>query len=946
MSPRLLLVLALLASAPARAGRVVLSPEDWLALQPPEPPIPEVGPGPWIASRELRLTPVEGGVHVHGVWRIETRGHGYVDGVLAPATMHIDTATWNGAPAPIRDEGDHLRLTGEVTGPVVLVIDGLLPGDPTRGAVPIALLPAVRSHVIVDAGTLEAVITSDGTALRDHDGFWTTGSALDLSLVEPSGNAGDRGLLAVAEVGLGVTVGDAEVTGKAHVVWQIRQGSLDEVAFSVPGAGADLDVHGPEVSDWHRDGDRVVVSLRSTQTSQVVVDATWTRAVPAGDEVPLPLPTVVPEAAFRVESTLQLAKDAEIELVPELSGWMPTAAAALPMYGRGLVSGAATASFRAQGSPGGTLELLRFTPVEQPAVVVDSAGYTIATSDEGRVLIRCYLAVRNERAANLHIVPPPGIDLLGVQVSGSPAIPATDGHGGWLVPLRRSLETVDGLLSFPLEVIAIGDTADWDRSEERSIPLFAFDAPVALSRVTLYLPPGYEGKLDAGEDDVVDAFTEGETISYGLAVGDTAQAVADQKFQAAVADWMNNDFDSAQGKLDELRALGAENENVRRLQSNLDVVNEDLGAAEEGTIARRVKEQARVRGIDTENEQQDKLREAEDAYRSGDYDKASSAYNEAIELGKDLAKVEQTEAVEVDTRNASASSGYAMAQKKAEEKSKLKNPEKPSDNRGEATTKGNGGLFGRQSAYATSSSGAGAVADRDLADGTHALVVITDQEIVLLDPNAAPPLDLPEPPPLPDWRDGKPAWIDESTTMDDMIAAAQAEAAGGGSVGGEVGGVAGGVLGGEAYGASGSVSYGDGSGEAMGAVTESTGTYVTDGVTITNDYVQNVPAGRSYESTVETMAGRSRIGLPHVRVGGGNHKEPPVQSPPMMIDIGGDEDSDGPEDGQDAPPDVYAAAMTVVVPALGEAVLYQHLLLPPGQAYALTVRARDHEHKE
>jgi hypothetical protein len=40
-------------------------------------------------------------------------------------------------------------------------------------------------------------------------------------------------------------------------------------------------------------------------------------------------------------------------------------------------------------------------------------------------------------------------------------------------------------------------------------------------------------------------------------------------------------------------------------------------------------------------------------------------------------------------------------------------------------------------------------------------------------------------------------------------------------------------------------------------------------------------------------------------------------------------------------PEVHASALSVVVPAVGEAVRYQRLLLPAGAAYAVEISAKE-----
>lgn len=266
--------------------------------------------------------------------------------------------------------------------------------------------------------------------------------------------------------------------------------------------------------------------------------------------------------------------------------------------------------------------------------------------------------VRNDRASHLGIVPPPGVRIVGARVFGETARPARDGDG-WMIPLERSLETVDGLVSFPVEVVLIGegegDDARWSRRERRMLRLPVLDAPIAASRVTVYLPPDYDSRLHPGDGTVVDAFTEGEGITYGSGLAATDVAVADATFQSAVRAYLDNDFDTAQAKLDELAMRGASNENTRRLQGNLDVLEGKSGAAgrsnADAILARRVRDQARARATEDYRQQTELEREADELRLSGDYEAAEDKLEQAIAIGGELEKLEQRESVEQVARN-------------------------------------------------------------------------------------------------------------------------------------------------------------------------------------------------------------------------------------------------------------------------------------------------------
>lgn len=709
---RPVLLLALICAVPARAGTVVIDGELWRALQPPEEPKPVPGPGPRAVRRDVVLEPVADGVRVRVRWRVHADEPGWLDARLAGPAVRIERVTWRGGPVAVASQADGHHLTVWVDRDGEVELEAVVLGDPTRAPLPIELLAAAAGRVDVRGTTLDPRIEG---AVRGRDAFWTGEGTLALQLLDEAPVAA-RTTLAVAQVGMGLTVGDAELEGRARVQWQVRQGALERVSFRTVGLGADVRVTGSDISSWQRVGDRIEVELRQPEKHLVTLEVAWSDAVPAGDEARLVLPVILPDDAWRTETVVQLARDGEVEVVPELQGVEAAASSTLPSWAGGLVVGTPTASYRAKGAPSGSLSLLRFQPVEQPAAVVDIASYTVATNADGHLLGRAHFTIRNERASHLRVIPPPGTKLLALQVGGQPVVPGRDDGPGWLVPLVRSVETVEGLLSFPVEVIVIGEVGAWDAREQRLLELVRVDAPVAVSRLTLYLPPGYESRLDVGEEQVVADFTEGETITYGYAVGDVAVAQVDLAFQDAVGAWMRNDFDEAQAQLDKLREMGAETENVRRLQSNLDVID-GKDANGDDAMARRVKDQARARAVDEEREQEEELKKAEEAYNAGDYASASSSYGKALEIGEKLDKLEQSEAVEVDVRNVVASSG--MLQAKEAEKSK----QKVAPSRSTATTSPATG------SEATEATGA---FDTDIASGEYR-VEITKQQITILE---------------------------------------------------------------------------------------------------------------------------------------------------------------------------------------------------------------------
>ncbi len=960
---------------------------------------PEVDPRQTlvVSDRDVRLRWDGKALQIRSVWRLVPKERTWLDLPIAGPQVRVDRVLLGGVLAKLRVEGGYTRITAQIDRPVELVLEGAVEGDPTRGPLSIPLAGAVRGQVeIAVPQGLEGRLIGSTAGVPVRGTWLTTSDQLSLQVGPPQRKARDRSTLAVASVGMGLTVGDGAVDGRAQVRWALRQGRMEQVVLRVDGVGNDLEVTGGNVGRVERQGSRVVVTLREPSETVVDLEVRWSVPVPTGESGQVAVPRITPEGAFRTEASLQLARDGTLEVLPEVPGWQAISASELPDWGDDLVAGTPTAAYRsATAGKGGTLGLLRFVPASGPAVVVDVASLTIATSYEGRTLTRALYTVRNERGAHLAVTPPAGSTIVGVRVNDGPVTPVADG-GRWLVPLPRSLETVDGLVSFPVEVVLLGDGTPWIRKEGREIPMPVVDAPIAVNRVTLHLPPTYENDLDEGAAGQVDEFTEGEGIAYGFGLGDEDEAQADQLWQDAQAAWMRNDFDEADELLDELEVMGASNENLGKLRSNLDVV-QGRDATKAKTIqARRVREQAKSRGLEDYRKQEELLRQAEEELSSGQYGSAQATYEEVAELAQKLDKLEQEESfeqkatVDLAMRNSSAASqGQVRMAELSGKDEKKKAVEKKERDR----------VLDRLAEQADRSGWVTTAADSgNVADGNG---IVTEAANGRLDGD---PSFIPV--------EGQKGEITE--IADEIEAEIEAErrltkeflerVPSGRSYQGALGGVAGGVVGGEVGGADGLAGLGTtGVGRGGGGSAET--------VTISKDEIQHMPEPSpdvveeasvdfaTSRRTIKTLQRRSGPrGVDLGGIGTGRRKKPKapkgsgardmdqgsydvdiadeeepviqfgrdmpldddgelseivVDAPPAAPTTGSfssaDMDfEDAPIEGNLATPDAYklealevtSTRMSVVIPVQGETLRYEHLLLPAGAEHAVRIEAR------
>jgi hypothetical protein len=635
-------VFVLLLIAALAQDEVTLDKQTWLALR-GEAPAPEVSPwlDPRPVGRRVRLTPGDGGWAFEGTWTIVAPSPGWLAVRLAGPEVAPSAVLLDGRPAPFVQQSDGTYVVVQLAGVHRLELRGQLAG---LGA--LRLLPAPEGRLELDADPRGWRVVGGQAEAPWADGAWRTGAEA-LLITEAVGATG-AGTLATAQTGLGVTVTDSELEVQARVSWRVRRGALTALALRVPGAGPDLAVEAPAGARVERSGDRVTITPDAPITASTTVSLRWTRRLAGDDAEQVELPRVEVDGVLRTERALTVARATELEVAPTLRGGSPVAPTALPGWAAGLVRGTPVAA--RTGDASGRVDLLRFVPASQPALIVDVADWIVAVSEEGRAVVQGTLSLRNETASHLVVHLPEGWSLAALQVDGVPANASLAPDGGWRIALPRSVETVDGLLSFPVEIAAWGSFGEaWARGVEAELPLPAVSAPVAVRHVTLNLPRAWEPRSAAGEHGVVDDFTEGAGLAYGFGPGvDETRATA--VYKEALQAWMENDFDRAQEQLDALRDMGADNENVARLQSNLTLVDEPVSDVDqestESIIARRVRGMAQARALDDQRAQVDALEKADEALATGDYEEAEKKLAEAQEYYGRLSRLEQKESFE------------------------------------------------------------------------------------------------------------------------------------------------------------------------------------------------------------------------------------------------------------------------------------------------------------
>ncbi len=537
--------------------------------------------------------------------------------------------------------------------------------DPTgQGAASLRVLPAARQRVIVDAPGL------DVTVAGAHDGWLAAADTLALTWApRVTTEAPPRPATPVvhAEAATAVWAEPGALISQTVARWKVVRGAVERFELDVAGL-EEVEVEAAGLLRTERAGDRLVLSTRAPVKGTFEARIRARKAVSGDGEVPAPAPRPV---ASRVSRYFTVGGAEDGELVPT-GGPRAVPARAIPEWGRGLSETAVVSAW--QGDTPLRVRLANYAPMMGPETVIERAVLVVAAAAEGRALLRTTWHVRNERKQYLHVVPQDGARPMTARVSGEAVLVLSDGTGGVYVPLEKSVETVQGLLTFPVELTWIAEGEAWARKGERAFELPAVDAPIQAAEWEVYLPRGVTAK---------------GAVSAAPPPEEEAGAAA---LQQAVAAYKRNDFTTSSALLETVRSSGSTNANVDRLQSNLDVLLDDAkdkgGEASveddeeaEDVATRRVRALANAKTITLQVEQEKKAEEAKLAYASGDVERAEAYLEDVIALADDIGVTEQKESQEQDQRRDDAKRllGEVKKQKAASGKASAEGGARPAD---------------------------------------------------------------------------------------------------------------------------------------------------------------------------------------------------------------------------------------------------------------------------
>ncbi|MDG1479302.1 MAG: hypothetical protein P8R54_06905 [Myxococcota bacterium] len=588
-------------------------------------------------------------------YTIQVFADGFSVAELGAGPLTVESARLDGRAVAVPPERDgSRRLVAELDrGTHTVVLAGVMATPRSTLSLPMPTAPiAVRL-----AGTGLDVSIDRGAVLSEGRIVVPPGDALAVTwkTAAPPAPRPSR-LEAAAAVGLTLSTDGME--GAGVVTFDAIHGAVEQVRIAVPGADW-AEASGGVVASSTLSGEWLEVGLVAPQTGRFSVEVALRGPAAAGRT---DAPLLLPQADSR-EGWVSIYQGEEGYLARDTTDLVVIAPGVVPPWGRDLASGQLLSSLQyTTGQPSLRWEQSEWEALQTPGTVIDSARLEVAVVAHGRALTRARYQVRNDRGAWLWMDLPDASSILAVRVAGHIVEPVVS-EGRLGIPLEKSVETLAGLVSFPVEVSLLASAPKFSRRGAVVLTAPAVSAPITDVSWSLSLPPGTiprrtEGNVQVAADSVADrvlligrgyrrAPSLEPVLSSGSRKTDTQSVEASQDYWNQAYDaYKNNRFDEAGELLEQSLIYNPDNVAASALQGNVMVLTGESGVGGDDEVEQveRVKAMARAKSKGESQRQQILVEDAEEQLRAGNVEEAITLYESAIVVTDQLARLESDEA--------------------------------------------------------------------------------------------------------------------------------------------------------------------------------------------------------------------------------------------------------------------------------------------------------------
>ncbi len=341
-----------------------------------------------------------------------------------------------------------------------------------------------------------------GSPEQGTHGALTIGSLRDVTVAwhKPLPTVSRTGTASVTP-SIAWTIRENILSADAILETNIEGGRADSMTILLPEGADNIQLRGIHVRDLRIRDRELVVFFKGSIAGRTSMRLSFDTPRSAGNVFTCPALEI---SGGRIDTggSIIIVKDLPgILLEQNVTGLEPVSDLDVPPQVLGLVSGKPAYIYRSTARQSGPVfDLVTTTPFPLVETIADRADILTVIRPGGEEITRIRYKIRNNAQQFLRMIMPEGSEILFARVDNVTRKISTDGRQT-LIPLAKSVQTLGGLIPFPVEIVYCRQDNDLSRHSSKLVDLPELeDIPTAAINVTVMCPEdtapnGYNSSL-------------------------------------------------------------------------------------------------------------------------------------------------------------------------------------------------------------------------------------------------------------------------------------------------------------------------------------------------------------------------------------------------------------------------------------------------------------------
>ena len=426
-------------------------------------------------------------------------------------------------------------------------------------------------------------------------------------------------------------------------------GERQRLDIRLPAMADRVKVTGPDVRRWDRNGDAATVHLKGKirGATRVFVECAvpWRAGKGKARLARFGIEDRQPEAGVLVITSGVNA----VVLEEKVRGLEAIGLWDIPENARSLTASAPVSAYAFTGGRWEIgIDVVSLAEMSVRETLIDEAKTAVLLRPDGSTMHKVNLRVRNRTRQFLRVrLPGRACRIVRVRVSERPVRVSRAPGGAVLIPLTRSVETLGGAVSFPIEILFLDRIAPLARRGRLDLALMRADVPAARSECTLFVPRGFKAKKWEGAFRVaeeLDSVVGRMGYGYGHVARETV--MAEEYYRAALRAYGRGEYtraEEAAKKAVQSDARFEQAADANKLLSNIDILKgtKAARARSEKLFAGQLLRQEAARQSETHARQRQLVRKGWRYVQEGRESAATAAFKAAEQVGQVQTATEQ-----------------------------------------------------------------------------------------------------------------------------------------------------------------------------------------------------------------------------------------------------------------------------------------------------------------